>query len=213
MTATLPRLPRQCSRAWLASTSSFCTVSPWTLLRPAVPRMSARPARRTWSAMILVARVMPDSSQENSPLASGWCRRCSSRMCCCAVIRGALDMAGSRCSRRWLRRGPQASVGSARLRPAAKLADAHAPALDAQPTLREQPDRLGVRLTLLLEHPRRQRLRRVVVVHRHRPLQDDRAVVVLVVGEVDGAAADLGAVGQHRLVDVVAVKALPAERG
>ena len=47
---------------------------------------------------------------------------------------------------------------------------------------------------------------------RARLLQDDRPVVVLVVDEVDRAAADLGAVFQHGLVHVVPVKALAAKR-
>ena len=58
----------------------------------------------------------------------------------------------------------------------------------------------------------RQGVRRVVVEHGYAPLQDDRAVVVLVVRVMDGGAADLGAVGQDRLVDVVTVQSFSAER-
>src|SRR5687767_14946081 len=38
--------------------------------------------------MILQASVIPESSQENSPLACGRCRRCSSRICCWTVKAG-----------------------------------------------------------------------------------------------------------------------------
>src|SRR5688500_18237830 len=47
--------------------------------------MSTRPARRTLAWIILVASVMPDSSQENSPETPGWCCRCCRTMCCCTV--------------------------------------------------------------------------------------------------------------------------------
>ncbi len=45
------------------------------------PRMSLRPARRTFAWIILVARVIPDNSHENSPEAPGK-RFWSWRMCC-----------------------------------------------------------------------------------------------------------------------------------
>ena len=67
----LSRKLRQCSSTSLAYTSSFCCTSPWTFVMPCEPRMSPRPARRTWAWISLVASVMPDSSQENSPDAPG----------------------------------------------------------------------------------------------------------------------------------------------
>ena len=36
------------------------------------PNTPASPARRTCAATIFVANVIPNSNQENSPLASGW---------------------------------------------------------------------------------------------------------------------------------------------
>jgi len=86
-----------------------------------------------------------------------------------------------------------------------------ASALDAQPALGEEADRLRHQPALHGLHPRRQRLRRVALEHRHRALQDDRPVIVLLVHEVHGRAAHAHAGGEHRLVDAVAVEALAAE--
>src|SRR5919197_1974490 len=60
-----------------ANRSSFCCRSPDTFTGPAAPRMSARPARRTWREMIFAARQMSYSKLESSPVASGWSRSCS----------------------------------------------------------------------------------------------------------------------------------------
>ena len=54
---------------------------------------------------------------------------------------------------------------------------------------------------------------RVVFQHGHGALLDDRAGVVVVIGEVDRAAADLHARLDHRLVDLRAIIALAAEGG
>src|SRR5262249_9791512 len=89
----------------------------------------------------------------------------------------------------------------------------HAPALDPPLPLPEEPDRLRIRLALGIENTGRESVRRVVVEDRNRSLQDDGAVVVLVVREVDRAAGDLRSVGQHRLVNVMAVIAVAAEGG
>src|SRR2546430_2316373 len=51
---------------------------------PAAPRRSPRPMRRTWAAITLVARVMPERSQLNSPVAVG-CWHCCSAMWRCRV--------------------------------------------------------------------------------------------------------------------------------
>ena len=53
----------------------------------------------------------------------------------------------------------------------------------------------------------------VVIVDRDGALEDDRAGVIGVVGEVDGAAGDLHPVVEHGLVDLGAVIALAAEGG
>src|SRR5262249_22548788 len=71
------------------------------------------------------------------------------------------------------------------------LRDAHAPPLTVKAAFGEQPNRLGVGFALLLEDAGRKAVGRVVVEDRHGALQDDGAVVVDVVGEMDGAAADL----------------------
>src|SRR6266568_2474281 len=61
----------------LAKRSSFCCKSPETLTAPAGPRMSVRPARRTWREMILAARQRSYSRFDSSPVASGCSRSCS----------------------------------------------------------------------------------------------------------------------------------------
>src|SRR2546428_4713712 len=62
-----------------ANRSSFCCRSPETFTAPesAAPRMSLKPARRTWREMILAARHRSYSRLESSPVASGWSRSCS----------------------------------------------------------------------------------------------------------------------------------------
>src|ERR1043166_603690 len=61
----------------LANRSSFCCRSPDTFTAPAEPRMSVRPARRTWREMILAARQTSYSRFDSSPVASGCSRSCS----------------------------------------------------------------------------------------------------------------------------------------
>src|SRR4051812_34052898 len=75
----------------------------------------------------------------------------------------------------------------------------HAAALNTQPSLCEQANRFRIRLALLLEDPGGEGVRSVVIEDRHHTLQNDRALVVLVVGEVDGTAADLHAAGEDSL--------------
>src|SRR5690349_11821099 len=60
-----------------ANRSSFCCKSPETFTAPAAPRMSVRPARRTWREMIFAARQTSYSRFDSSPVASGWSRSCS----------------------------------------------------------------------------------------------------------------------------------------
>src|SRR5215210_4292422 len=71
-----------------------------------------------------------------------------------------------------------------------------------QPALLKEADRLGVGDLLLLEHPVRQRLRRVVFGYYAWALQDDRSGVVGVVDKMDGAAADLAAVLDDRAMNL-----------
>src|SRR5437899_3329639 len=72
-----------CCTAWRtvsrANRSSFCCRSPETFTAPesAAPRMSLKPARRTWREMILAARHRSYSRFDSSPVASGWSRSCS----------------------------------------------------------------------------------------------------------------------------------------
>jgi len=79
--------------------------------------------------------------------------------------------------------------------------------------LEEQADRRGVSDAFLLEDAFGQGIGRVARQDGHGTLQDDRAGVVFVVGEVDGAAARLLAGGQNGFVDVMAVEALTTELG
>ena len=60
---------------------------------------------------------------------------------------------------------------------------------------------------------RSQRLRRVGLFDRDGDLQDDGAGVIAGVHEMHGAAGDLCAVIQHRLVDMMPVHPLTAEGG
>src|SRR2546428_528636 len=62
-----------------ANRSSFCCRSPETFTAPesAAPRMSLKPARRTWREMIFAARHRSYSRLDSSPVASGWSRSCS----------------------------------------------------------------------------------------------------------------------------------------
>ena len=65
------------------------------------------------------------------------------------------------------------------------------PAVDRPAPVQHEPDRLRIGAMLLYEDPRRQRLRRVVLEHRHGALQDDRTRVELRRHEMHGDAADL----------------------
>src|ERR1051325_8562342 len=85
----------------LANRSSFCCRSPETFTAPAEPRMSVRPARRTWGEMILAARQTSYSRFDSSPVASGCSRSCSmmkrsivmTSEPCTVTVRGESDRA------------------------------------------------------------------------------------------------------------------------
>lgn len=74
-------------------------------------------------------------------------------------------------------------------------------------------DGVGQRLALLLEDARGQRVGGVVLLDLADPLQDDRAVVVLVVDIVDSAAAVPDASVDHRLVNARTIHAGAAKAG
>ena len=72
-------------------------------------------------------------------------------------------------------------------------------------------DGLGIGLEFGLKDPCGERLGRVVVQHRNGPLEDHGAVIVLVVGKVDRAAAELCPIVDDGLMYVMAVKAMSAK--
>ena len=82
-----------------------------------------------------------------------------------------------------------------------------------EPVLRQQLNCRGVGFTLLLEDACCQRVRGIVVHYRRRALQNDRAMIVLIVREVNGATSYLDAVGQCGLVDVMPIHPLATEGG
>jgi hypothetical protein len=61
------------------------------------------------------------------------------------------------------------------------------------------------------EYPRTERLRGIVFKDWDGALQDDRTVIVLVIHEVNGTAADLGPVLEDRFVDPSPIVALPTK--
>src|SRR5258705_3815740 len=73
-THTRPVCSTACRTVSLANRSSFCCTSPWTLIVPDSPRISVKPARRTWREMSFAARQMSYSRFDSSPVASGWSR-------------------------------------------------------------------------------------------------------------------------------------------
>src|SRR5207247_8332088 len=78
---------------------------------------------------------------------------------------------------------------------------------DAQAPGEELGDGAAVDAVLRLEDPRRETLGRVVIQDRHGLLQDDRSGVDTLVGEMDGAAADL-----HACLDRLALRFPAGER-
>src|SRR4029077_5755810 len=68
---------------------------------PAEPRISVRPARRTWREMIFAARHRSYNRFDSSPVASGWSRSCSmmkrsiviTSEPCTVAVRGESDRA------------------------------------------------------------------------------------------------------------------------
>ena len=87
----------------------------------------------------------------------------------------------------------------------------HASSNNFESPLSEEVNRLGVCDALLLEDPCGERLGCVVVEDGDGALDDDGAVVVDVVGEVDGASADLAAGSENGLVDMMPPHTFSAE--
>ena len=72
---------------------------------------------------------------------------------------------------------------------------------------------LRISLTLLLENAGSQSIRCVLFQNWYRTLQNDGTVVINVIGEMNGAATHLGAAGKHRLMYMMPIETLAAERG
>src|SRR5271165_5293709 len=84
--------------------------------------------------------------------------------------------------------------------------NSHPPSLYPDAPLGDELDSLGIGLAFRFKYPRGKRVGRIVVQHGDSPLQDHGAVVVLVVGKVDRAAAELGPIIDHGLMHVMAVE-------
>src|SRR5690606_8793576 len=117
-----------------------------------------------------------------------------------------------------LARGPSAQGTTGRCVNDARVdgsvaADARAPVLDGDAALGDESDGLGHEAAFRGLHAGRERVGGVVLEDRDGLLEEDRAGVVAVVGEVDGGAGDLHAGGQDGLVHAAAVHAAAAEGG
>ncbi len=84
--------------------------------------------------------------------------------------------------------------------------------LRPSPVLRQSTATPREKPRIPLKHPGGQHVGRIVVHHRHGLLQNHRAVIVLVVDEVDGAPAQLDAVVDCRLMHMMSEVAFSAER-
>ena len=93
------------------------------------------------------------------------------------------------------------------------VVDPHGAPVLADPTLGEEAQGLRIEAVLHVSDPVGQGLRRVVGVDRHGVLQNDGAVVVLLVDQVHGGAAPVHAVVEDGAVDVHAVHALAPKGG
>lgn len=89
----------------------------------------------------------------------------------------------------------------------------HSSSFDLEPALNEEANRFRKGFALVFEDASGERFGCIAVENGSGALQDDRPVVEFIVGKVDGAAGDLHARGQGRLVDVVTVVALAAKGG
>lgn len=78
---------------------------------------------------------------------------------------------------------------------------------------RDFSDGIGVCLTLGRKYACGKRFGRIVVEHRHRALQNDRAVIVLMIDEMNRAAALPSARRQHGFMDAMPVHSFSTKRG
>ena len=84
---------------------------------------------------------------------------------------------------------------------------------EPQPAAGKQPDRFGVSLAFSRKHPCCQVVGRITILDGNHFLQNDRTVVVLIVSEVHRAATDFYPPFDRRLVDMMSVESMAAERG
>ncbi len=91
--------------------------------------------------------------------------------------------------------------------------DVHGAFDHLEPGFRKELDRLGVSLAFGLKDACGQRLRRIPLKNRDGLLHDDGSVIVKIIREMNGAAADLYSPGQCRPVHLDSVETFAAERG
>ena len=84
-------------------------------------------------------------------------------------------------------------------------------AFDFNTIFLKQPDRLGIRDLLLLKNSMSQRIGRIVFKHRANPVKNDRARIVGLVDEMNGASAYLAVLIDDRLMHAPAEHSLAAE--
>src|SRR5215813_850548 len=82
---------------------------------------------------------------------------------------------------------------------------------DSQAVLRKQLNGLRIQRTLSCKHPRCQRLDRVVILHGHGGLQNNRAMIIAGIGEVHRAAAELHTGLEHRTMHALTVQSLASK--
>ena len=84
---------------------------------------------------------------------------------------------------------------------------------DFQPALLKKADRLRISNFFLFKDTMGEDLGCVILKHGTGALQNNRAIVVFLINEMDGATGDLAAVGQDGLVNLSPVHSAPAEAG
>jgi hypothetical protein len=82
-----------------------------------------------------------------------------------------------------------------------------------QSSLGEVLDDFGVGFSFLNRHPCREPFRRILIQNRHDALEDDRAVVVFLVNEMDRAPTHLDAIGERGLMYPQSIKPFATEGG
>jgi len=74
-------------------------------------------------------------------------------------------------------------------------------------------DDLRVNLALLLKHSCSESFRGILIENWNSSLRDDRAMVVIVVGKMDGTATDFRPERKHGFMNVMSIHPLPAKCG